>query len=272
MESVILPKNVSIENIKFGAVKTQPNGGKSIYISHNNSPLIIQTPEMRCPFGLSKWDKTEKGSDGIEKDSFKYDLLLGFDGKDTRENIQIFYDKLEAFDKMLITAGVSNSMNWLGKKITSEEVIGELFTPMIRHSRDKNTGEINDKYAPTFKVTIPYRDGKFQCDVFNKDRSEVDLTSVNLAGARVTAIIQCVGIWVVGKKYGCSFKVLQMMITLRTNLPKFAFLKVEDEKHDPESDEEHHVVKKNIKKEEIIDSDEDEKDEKEEEDELENKN
>ena len=261
MDKILLPKNVSIDDIKFGAVKTLPSGGKSIYISHKNSPLIIQTPEMRSPFGLSKWDKTEKGIDGIEKDSFKYDLLLGFDGKESRDNLQVFYDKFEQLDDKLIKSGIDNSMNWLGKKITSEEVIKELYTPMIRHSRDKNTGEINDKYAPTFKVTVPYRDGKFQCDVFDKNKTELDLSTINLQGARITAIIQCVGIWVVGKKYGCSFKLLQMMVTPRSNLPKFAFLSLEDEKPQESDDEEEEVVEH---KEEVIESSD-------EEDELESK-
>ncbi len=257
MDKILLPKNVSIDDIKFGAVKTLPSGGKSIYISHKNAPLIIQTPDMRSPFGLSKWDKTEKGSDGVEKDSFKYDLLLGFDGKESRENLQIFYEKLEQFDDKLIKAGIENSMNWLGKKITSEEVIKELFTPMIRHSRDKNTGEINDKYAPTFKVTVPYRDGKFQCDVFDKNKTELDLSSINLQGARITAIIQCVGIWVVGKKYGCSFKLLQMMVTPRSNLPKFAFLSLEDD--NAHQDDEEEEVEEG--KQEVIESSEEEQEE-----------
>lgn len=236
METILLPNQIDLSKIKYGAVKTRPSGGKSIYISHDSSAFIIQTPEMRSPFGLSKWDKTEKGSDGIEKDSFKYDLLLGFDGKDTRENLAIFFDKIEKLDEKLVTDAMDNSMNWLGKKITSKEVAQELYTPLIRHSRDKATGEINDKYPPTFKMSVPFRDGKFQCSVYGPDKTEIDLSSVNLQGARITAIIQCTGIWVVGKKFGCSWTVLQMKVAPKSNIPKFAFKEIEDDKADDEEE------------------------------------
>lgn len=256
MDNIILPNNIDLSKITYGAVKTLASGGKSIYISYNGNPFMVQTPEMRCPFGLSKWDRTEKGADGQEKNSFKYDLLLGFDGKDTREILNTFYTKIDDLDDKLIDDGMENSMNWLGKKMTSREVVKELFTPMIRHSRDKNTGEINDKYPPTFKMTVPYRDGKFQCDVYGPDNNEVDLSTVVLNGSKVVAIIQCVGIWVVGKKFGCSWKVLQMKVTPKSSIPKFAFKEIANDKaadDDDDNEEEEEIVG-----EEVINSSDDE--------------
>ena len=254
MDSILLPQNINLAKVKYGAVKLLPSGGKSIYISHDNSAFIVQTPEMRSPFGLSKWDKTEKGSDGTEKNSYKYDLLLGFDGRDSRENLNTFYEKLEELDNKLVEDGMENSMNWLGKKMTSKEVTQELYTPMIRHSRDKNTGEITDKYAPTFKLTVPFKDGKFQCEVYGPNNKEIDLSTINVQGARVVAIIQCVGIWVVGKKYGCSWKVLQMKVTPRSNIPKFAFREIANDKvKDEDAEDEEELVEE----EEVVDSSDD---------------
>lgn len=232
MDSILIPSQIELDNIKYGAVKSNVVGGKSIYLSHNGTPLIVQTPEMRCPFGLSKWDNKKDGSE--EKESFKYDLLLGFDGMDTREILSTFFKKIEGLDKKLKVDGMENSMSWLGKKITSDLVIDELYTPMIRHSRDKNSGEINDKYPPTFKVTVPFRDSKFQCDVYDQNNNEVDLSTLNLQGARCMVIMQCTGIWVVGKKYGCSWKVLQMKVSPRSNIPKNAFRQIEDKIPDEE--------------------------------------
>lgn len=255
MDNILLPNNIDLSKVTYGAVKTLASGGKSIYISHNGNPFMVQTPEMRSPFGLSKWDRTEKGLDGVEKNSFKYDLLLGFDGRDTREPLNTFYTKIEELDNKLIDDGMENSMNWLGKKMTSREVTEELYTPMIRHSRDKNTGEINDKYPPTFKLTVPYRDGKFQCDVYGPSNNEIDLSTVNLQGAKVIAIIQCVGIWVVGKKFGCSWKVLQMKITPKSSIPKFAFKEIANDKADDEEEEDN---EEEVVAEEVIDSSDDE--------------
>lgn len=242
MDTILLPNQLDINEIKFGAVKTNPSGGKSIYVSHKGNPIIMQIPEMRCPFGLSKWDKTEKGIDGTEKDSFKYDLLLGFDGMDGRDSLKSFFSKIDGFDKKLMEQGMENSMNWLGKKISKIEVIEELYTPMVRHSRDKQTGEITDKYPPTFKVTVPYRDGKFQCEVYGADNKEVDLSTINLQGSRATCIMQCTGVWVVGKKFGCSWKLLQAKVSPRSNIPKCAFREVEGDKAAESDEEVEHVV------------------------------
>jgi hypothetical protein len=230
MENILLPDQINPKELSFGAVKALGNGGKSISVSHNNHPFIIQTPEMRCPFGMSRWDKTEKDANGTEKPYYKYDLAIGFDGKETREVLNMFFNKMVDLDSKMIDAGMENSMNWLGKKISSREVTEELYTPMIRYSRDKNTGEINTKYAPTFKVQIPFKDGKFTCEAYGGNNSEVDLSTMNLQGSRVISIIQCVGIWVVGKKYGCSWKVLQMKIMPKSNIPKFAFRQIEGDK------------------------------------------
>lgn len=274
MDTILIPNQIDLSKIKYGAVKTNPIGGKSIYVSHNNSTMLIQTPEMRSPFGLSKWDKKEKGADGVEKDSFKYDLLLGFDGMESREMLNTFYKKMSELDTKLIADGMENSMNWLGKKMTSTEVVEELYTPLVRQSRDKNTGEINNKYPANFKVSVPYRDGKFQCTAYGPDKKEIDLSTVNLQGARITAIMQCVGIWVVGKKFGCSWKVVQMMINPKSNIPKFAFQNLENEvdknSDNDADDEEVNKITKGVSTTKVVDSDgdDDENEEDEEEDEL----
>jgi hypothetical protein len=270
MDTILIPNQIDLSKIKYGAVKTNPIGGKSIYVSHNNSTMLIQTPEMRSPFGLSKWDKKEKGADGVEKDSFKYDLLLGFDGMESREMLNTFYNKMSELDTKLIADGMENSMNWLGKKMTSTEVVEELYTPLVRQSRDKNTGEINNKYPANFKISVPYRDGKFQCTAYGPNKKEIDLSTVNLQGARITVIIQCVGIWVVGKKFGCSWKGVQMMINPKSNIPKFAFQNLENESdknsdNDDDDDESNNdEVKKitdGVASAEVEDSDDDEDEE-----------
>ena len=52
--SVILPKNVSIDSISAGKVKTLGNGvTKMAYLTLNEDNFILQLPEMSSPFGMS---------------------------------------------------------------------------------------------------------------------------------------------------------------------------------------------------------------------------
>jgi hypothetical protein len=239
----LIPSQIQLDKIKYSDVKK--TGGKdSIYLTHNGSPFIIQTPIMRCPFNYSKWDNSKENDKGAPaKEVYKYDLLMSFDGKDKepeegKENhVRIFHDKMDGLDKKIAADGLENSLAWIGKKINSMAAIEELYKPMIKYSIDKNTGEPNTKYAPNIKVTLPVKNGKIAVDAYGPDKKEVDLSTINLQGARVTALIQCTGIWVVNKNFGCSWKVLQMKVYPKSNIPKYAIRELPDE-NVPEDEEE----------------------------------
>lgn len=242
MESIILPSTFEVSNVSYSAPRTLDNGGRAIYMGLNRSPIVLQTPEMIAPYGVSNWNDDGKGPD-------KYSLDLSFKGKEGRQNLQTFFDKMVALDKKLVQDGVDNSMTWLKKKYTSVDVVEALYTPMVKYAKDKTTGEITDKYPPVFKLKIPFVNNTFQCEVFDNKRNQADLKQLidtgAFKGAKVTAIIQCLGIWVAGGKYGCSWKVLQMRVTPPQTIKGYAFKELEDDKVDDsdiEDDEDDNVV------------------------------
>lgn len=219
MQSIILPSKTDIETfgskISYGIPKSLDNGGKVIYMYFDKKPFIIQTPEMIAPFGLSRWSADNSTNEKISID-------LSFKEKNNRPSLKAFYEMLSIIDKKMIQDGLENSMAWFKKKITTEAVVDALYTPLVKNPKDKDTGEITDKYPPTFRLALPYRDGVFQCKVF-KDKDEVDIESLEIKGAKVTAIMQCVGIWVAGGKFGCSWKALQVRVIPNEGLNSYAF-------------------------------------------------
>jgi hypothetical protein len=62
---------------------------------------------------------------------------------------------------------------------------------------------------------------------------------VDIRGAQVAVIMQCVGVWIVAGKFGCSWNVLQMRVKLPTVQRGFAFntKALEDEEEDEDEDE-----------------------------------
>jgi hypothetical protein len=56
------------------------------------------------------------------------------------------------------------------------------------------------------------KDGEYKVEVYDANRKQIDLDTVNLKGSSVVAIIQCNGIWVAGGKFGCKFRVLQVQV------------------------------------------------------------
>lgn len=224
--NIILPNDFNVSKINYGAVKKLENGGKSIYIKYGGDPLIMQLPEMSAPFGLSKW-----AGDG----KTKYSLDLSFSGKDQRKVLQTFFENMVNLDKKLVTDAIENSPTWFNKKYSSFEVVEALYTPMVKYAKDKNTGEITDKYPATFKMSVPLaKDGSFDCEVYNGKAERVDLASLEekggIKGARVSAIVQCLGIWIAGSKFGCSWKVIQMKVSQRAAISGYAIRDIPDDK------------------------------------------
>ena len=224
MDSIVLPSDFDVSNISYSEPRVLDNGGKVIYVSYNKKKLIVQTPEMVAPFGLSKWNNEGKGND-------KYSLDLSFKGKESREILSKFFDGFRALDKKLVEDGLKNCQTWLKKAYKSEDVVEALYTPIIKFAKDKN-GEINDKYPPTFKMTVPHSGTQFMCDVYDSNRDAVDLGAIETKSSRVSAIVQCVGIWIAGTKFGCSWKVLQMKVSPPSTIKGYAFKELNDKIED----------------------------------------
>ena len=240
MDSIVLPNDFDASQVTYSSPRILDNGGKVIYMSYAGKKLLMQTPEMSAPFGVSKWNNDGKSND-------KYSLDLSFKGRESREVLNKFFDGLRALDKKLVHDGMVNSQNWFKKTYKSVDVVEALYTPIIKFPKDKN-GEITDKYPPTLKMTLPHDGNTFMCDVYDSAKNLVDLSSIETKGSRVSAIIQCVGIWVAGTKFGCSWKVVQMKVTPPATIKGYAFKELNDKIVDDDiEDDEDEDVKPHIK-------------------------
>ena len=82
MATVLTSSTFSIDSIVFGKHKVNINSGFNIDISvgDNKSEKLIQTPKMRCPFGLSS-DKTNP---------YKKSVDISFQGEESIDSIKSF--------------------------------------------------------------------------------------------------------------------------------------------------------------------------------------
>lgn len=204
--NIVRAKDFDVSKVTFSDVKAfGGNGGKIVYLSYGRAPLVLQTPAMRAPFGVSKWE-----NDGSPT---KFTLDMSFQGIDSSKSMRAFFAALEKLDERMIDDGFENQATWFrGKRYGSKDIVEALYTPIIKHARDRETGERTDRYAPTIKVNIPFKDDAFACEVFDAERQKIDLRQVETKGGTVTAIVQCTGVWFVGGKYGISFKALQLKV------------------------------------------------------------
>ena len=93
--------------ISFSQIKTNSNGGKSVYINYDNVKFQLQTPTMALPFDLNIYDKG---------DYPKYSVELSF--RDLEDNYKVsgFYEKMEELDLMILKFAKKNSKSIFGKK------------------------------------------------------------------------------------------------------------------------------------------------------------
>lgn len=219
----LLPNEFDASKISFGNVKVNENKGKSIYVGYDNGPLIFQTPEMVAPFGVSKWDKDD-GKD-------KYSVSLSFKGKETREPLNKFFENLNTLNETLIQGAKNNSEAWFGN-VKSEIVLRELITPVISYSKEK------DKYPPTIKANLMQKNGNYDLEVYDESCNEIKYDgTMDLKNSRITALIQCLGIWVIGSKFGITWKIVQMRVIPAKKLQGYAFREIANDSAEVEPQE-----------------------------------
>jgi len=211
--------NFSWDDISYSQVREQSNGGKMIFVNLNKHPLILHTPKMTSSFGVSDYENDKK-----------FNLDLTFKGAANNPEIATFKAFFERFDDKLITDGKAHDMAWFKQTYKSKDVVEALYTKSLKGK--------DEKYAQYIKVKAPYVDGEFQFPVYDSNKTKMSINTPEeralLKGASIQAIIQCTGIWIVDKRYGCNWKVLQMKVSMpnRSRIPDYAFADDDDDDND----------------------------------------
>ena len=84
---IVKAHRMNVGKVSFSDVKTNDNGGKTIYLNYDNHSLIVQTPKMTLPYNMSVYDKGEYP---------KYSLEVSFRDLDNNSKIKGFYDNFES--------------------------------------------------------------------------------------------------------------------------------------------------------------------------------
>lgn len=217
------PKNIDVSKITFGDWKVNERGGKSAYIGYQNGPLIIQTPYLKTPFGMSTYNK--KDDEDEPGKIVKYTIPVNLTTSTTSS--ANFLTFLKDMDKHVLDSAVENSKVWFGKQ-QKEKVISAFYNSMVKYSKDKETGGVNDKYPPKFSIPVIVCDNEIVNKCFNDDKEVVKLNTIE-KNTRIRVILQCTGMWLVDKKFGVSWKVVQLESSEVNAMDPYALVNSDDD-------------------------------------------
>ncbi len=197
---------------------------KSAYINYNGGSLMVQTP------WLSTWDGICQPAEEYRQAGAppKYNLNFSLKGSNADE-VGVFQKFLSDFDDKIMqdACGKLCSQWFKGKKDGSMtmDVCEALFNKQLKLAKDKDTGELTNKYAANFKTKVPYHDGVWKCELYNDRHEEItgDLSTHLVGRCEVRGILRCSAVWFAGGKFGVSWQAHQLEYKPADTIPKHTY-------------------------------------------------
>lgn len=202
--------------IKYMKPKVNDKGGKSISTisTQSNRGINVSLP-LLMTWGISDYVDEKTGeSDG------KYKISLQFPNEEyATADTAAALKKLKDFEEQIIDDAVKNSEVWFGEK-QSREIVKYGFFPFVKYSKVKGTKTIDYSRPPCFYPKVPQYENGWGVEVYDtkgallfpsqdKTVSPLDLVPRQ---SRVATVISCGGIWVGGKGWGITWKLVQCVV------------------------------------------------------------
>ena len=157
-------------------------------------------------------------------------------------NLKVFTNIIRKLDINTKNFAEENSDQWFGKK-QKADVLEEFYKSAEKKSK-------NDKYPSTLKLKLPIKivgDKQIpQFDIYNDNKElinlvkdgEIDLSCLE-KGSEIVAIIQCTGVWFVGKtQFGLGWKIIQLKIYKTEKIIGYSIIDDDPEEEVEEEEEE----------------------------------
>jgi hypothetical protein len=209
-ETIVDGTTFNAQSVRYSSPKANASGGKSVNIlnSATNSGVRIASPLMLT------WGASEFEGNG------KFEMSLQFPrGEYENADTDAFLKNMIAFESKIKADALANSKDWFGKVHTSPDVIDALYTPMLKYSKDKLSGNPDYTKPPTMRVKLPLWEGVWKCLICDEDGGKLfpgEPTKTPLdfikKGTQVAVIMQCGGIWFANGKFGVTWKLAQAVV------------------------------------------------------------
>ena len=186
------------------------NNRKIVLTTKQGTPLRIQFPRMYMPFGVSGFTP--------EVGPTKYNIDFAIKGYDEEDSyMKKFYDGVRKMEDMIIDAVVEQSESIFGTSMSKEDLV-----PMFNSNVKMSPGR-----EPKFRVKIDTDiEGNIKPAVYDADKNPRKDEATNGLYARNSgqAIVELNSVYFLNKKFGCTWKLHQLVVYEPQNLKGFQFI------------------------------------------------
>jgi hypothetical protein len=180
--------------------------------------LSIITPVM---FSLGIGDYVDPNT-GVGNGRFELSQLFPNSDYETQET-NLFLEKMKALENKIKTDALVYSKDWFGKVHKNADVVEALWTPMLKYSKDKITGEYDYNKPPSLRSKVHIYEGVWKCEIYNEDNELLfpndenkNITPLELLPskekANVATVLTCGGIWFTNGKFTVTWELAQAVI------------------------------------------------------------
>ena len=195
-----------IENIQIN----QYNNRKIVISTKQGTPLRVQLPRMYMPFGVSGFTP--------EVGPTKYNIDFAVKGYDEEDSyMKKFYGYIRLLEDTIINSVVEQSEVIFGTRMSKEELM-----PMFNSNIKEAMGR-EPKRRMKVDTTI---DDRIKANVFEADKNPLHDVAINGLYARNSghAIVELNSVYFLNRKFGCTWKLHQLIVYEPQNLKGFQFI------------------------------------------------
>lgn len=196
----------ALENLQVN----EYNNRKIVLSTKQGTPMRIQLPRMYMPFGISGFVP--------EVGPTKYNVDFAIKGYDEEDSyMKKFYESLRALENKIVDAVVEQSETIFGTKMSKEELL-PMFNSNVKESPDRE---------PKLRIKIDTTiENEIKANVFDADKNPKKDEVTNGLYARNSghAIVELNNVYFLNRKFGCTWKLHQLIVYEPQNLKGFQFI------------------------------------------------
>ena len=196
----------ALENLQVN----EYNNRKIVLSTKQGTPMRIQLPRMYMPFGISGFVP--------EVGPTKYNVDFAIKGYDEEDSyMKKFYESLRALENKIIDAVVEQSEVIFGNPMTKEELL-PMFNSNVKEAPDRE---------PKLRIKVDTTiENEIKAKVFDADKNPKKDEVTNGLYARNSghAIVELNSVYFLNRKFGCTWKLHQLIVYEPQNLKGFQFI------------------------------------------------